>query len=107
MLQSEGSINTLRVGIYEVRFHNQWISVINKGYSFLILFILFVNALEYNERDRLNISEAVFMIYALGFSLEKLAAMQEHGIQGIFTTKFILVYQSYRILSVFQRNMGE
>lgn len=87
MLQSEGSINTLRVGIYEVRFHNQWISVINKGYSFLILFILFVNALEYNERDRLNISEAVFMIYALGFSLEKLAAMQEHGIQGIFTTK--------------------
>ena len=108
MRQSEGSINTLCVGIYEVRFHNQWTdSLINKGISFLILFILFVNALEYNERDRLNISEIVFMIYALGFSLEKLAAMQEHGIQGIFTTKFILVYQSYRILSVFQRNMGE
>lgn len=109
MRQSEGSINTLRVGIHEVRFHNRWTnSVINKGYSFLILFILFVNALEYNERDKLNISEIVFMIYAFGFSLEKLAAMQEHGIQGIFTTKsLILVYQSYPILSVFQRNMGE
>lgn len=27
-------------------------------------------------------AEAVFMIYALGFTLEKVAAMQEHGIEG-------------------------
>lgn len=102
MRQSEGSINTLCVGIYEVRFHNQWTdSLINKGISFLILFILFVNALEYNERDRLNISEIVFMIYALGFSLEKLAAMQEHGIQGIFTTKSPFWYINLIVFSVY------
>ena len=85
--QSESSINTLRIGIFEVRFHRWTNSVINKWYSFLILFVLFVIALEYNERDRVNVSEITFMIYALGFSLEKLAAMQEHGIQGTFTTK--------------------
>jgi hypothetical protein len=102
MRQPEGSINTLRVGIYEVRLHNQWYnSVINKGYSFLILFILFVNALEYNERDRLNISEIFFMVYALGFSLEKLAAMQEHGIQGIFTTKSPFWYINLIAFSVY------
>lgn len=27
-------------------------------------------------------SEIVFMVYALGFTLEKVAAMQEHGIKG-------------------------
>ncbi|KAF8630162.1 hypothetical protein AX15_003108 [Amanita polypyramis BW_CC] len=52
--------------------------------NFLILFILFVIALEYNERDRLNTAEIIFMVYALGFTLEKIAAMQEHGIQVYF-----------------------
>jgi hypothetical protein len=50
--------------------------------SFLILFILFVVAVELNEMDRLNAWEIMFMVYALGFSLEKAAAMQEHGIRG-------------------------
>lgn len=48
----------------------------------MILFVLFVTALEMNERHRINIPEAIFMVYALGFTLEKLAAMQEHGIKG-------------------------
>lgn len=46
--------------------------------------MLFVVALELNERDNINVAEAIFMIYALGFSLEKVAAMQEHGIKGLF-----------------------
>lgn len=50
--------------------------------SFLILFILFVVALEFSVRDRVNAAEAIFMVYALGFTLEKVAAMQEHGIKG-------------------------
>ena len=50
--------------------------------SFLILFVLFVVAVELNERDRLNTWEVAFMIYSLGFSLDKVAAMQEHGIRG-------------------------
>jgi len=50
--------------------------------SFGLLFTLFVIALELNDRHTINWAEAVFMIYALGFTLEKLAAMQEHGVKG-------------------------
>ena len=49
----------------------------------MILFILFIFALEFNEMNKLNVFEAMFMIYALGFTLEKVAAMQEHGIKGM------------------------
>lgn len=50
--------------------------------SFLALFVLFVLALEFSERDKINVPELVFLVYALGFTLEKIAAMQEHGIKG-------------------------
>lgn len=68
--------------------------------SFMILFILFVITIEFNEPDQINTAEGVFMIYALGFALEKVAAMQEHGIKGTeilhtFTLRdspFVLVY---------------
>ena len=50
-------------------------------WSFLILFTLFIIALEFNKIDDINIAEGVFMVYALGFTLEKVAAMQEHGIK--------------------------
>lgn len=61
--------------------------------SFLILFILFIVALEFNQLEKLNLAEALFMIYALGFTLEKVAAMQEHGIKGFFC--LFLTYGSY------------
>ncbi|PPQ76669.1 hypothetical protein CVT24_011914 [Panaeolus cyanescens] len=54
------------------------------SFSFLTLFILFIIAIEFNERNRLNAAELAFMIYALGFTLEKIAAMQEHGIKVYF-----------------------
>lgn len=38
--------------------------------------------MELNARDHLNAWEVAFMVYSLGFSLEKVAAMQEHGITG-------------------------
>jgi len=50
--------------------------------SFIVLFVLFVVAVELNERDCLNMWEVAFMVYSLGFSLDKVAAMQEHGIRG-------------------------
>lgn len=50
--------------------------------SFLTLFILFFFAIEMNERDRLNTAEIVFMVYGFGYCLDKIAAMQEHGIKG-------------------------
>ncbi|KAJ7890538.1 receptor-activated Ca2+-permeable cation channel [Mycena olivaceomarginata] len=53
-------------------------------FNFLILFILFIIAMEMSEIKRINFSEILFMIYALGFTLEKVAAMQEHGISVYF-----------------------
>lgn len=32
--------------------------------------------------DRINVWEVAFMVNSLGFCLEKVAAMQEHGIRG-------------------------
>ncbi|KAL7280883.1 hypothetical protein ACG7TL_005827 [Trametes sanguinea] len=73
--------------------------------NFLILFVLFVFALEYSELNRINIAEAIFMIYALGFTLEKVAAMQEHGIKVYFKgtwngfdLAFVTLYCSYAIM---------
>ena len=48
-----------------------------------MLFVLFVLCIELNEPTRLNAFEILFMIYSLGFSLEKVAAMQEHGVKGV------------------------
>lgn len=61
------------------------ISKLNKGFSFLTLFVLFVWALEKNEESRLNTAELAFMVYGLGFALEKVATMQEHGMRVYFT----------------------
>jgi hypothetical protein len=40
-------------------------------------------AIEWKKRDEINVVEAIFMVYATGFALEKVAAMQEHGIKGM------------------------
>ncbi|KAG2042631.1 hypothetical protein BDR03DRAFT_943864 [Suillus americanus] len=53
-------------------------------FNFLVLFILFVVAIELNEPLRINIPETLFMLYGLGFTLEKLATIQEHGITVYF-----------------------
>ncbi|KAI0666819.1 hypothetical protein C8Q78DRAFT_983490 [Trametes maxima] len=89
--------------------------------NFLILFVLFVFALEYSELNRINIAEVVFMVYALGFTLEKVAAMQEHGIKVYFKgtwngfdLAFVTLYCTYavmRLLGVYEhkhwaREMG-
>jgi len=60
-----------------------------------------------SELDRLNAAEIIFMVYALGFTLEKVAAMQEHGIRGQIKrlttiTEDSLMYDD----SIFQRHMG-
>ena len=53
--------------------------------SFLILFFLFIITIEISERDQLTTAEIIFIVYALGFTLEKVAAMQEHGIKGFLS----------------------
>ncbi|RXW21677.1 hypothetical protein EST38_g4197 [Candolleomyces aberdarensis] len=52
--------------------------------NFLILFILYVIAIEWSDLHRFNLPEICFLVYALGFTLEKVAAMQEHGIRVFF-----------------------
>ncbi|KAG9050438.1 hypothetical protein FS837_005511 [Tulasnella sp. UAMH 9824] len=70
--------------------------------EFLVLFILFVIALEGNQVHRINWSEGIFMLYALGFTLDKVAAMQEHGMKvysanlwNAFDIAFITIFISY------------
>ncbi|KAG8705209.1 hypothetical protein FRC12_004220 [Ceratobasidium sp. 428] len=82
--------------------------------NFLILFILFVLALEMNEKSTINTFEGIFMIYGLGFVVEKLAAMQEHGIRVYsanlwngFDIAFITVYISYASLRLYGVNQDE
>ncbi|KZV60021.1 hypothetical protein PENSPDRAFT_659803 [Peniophora sp. CONT] len=76
--------------------------------NFSILFILFVICIELNEPTRLNAWEVLFMIYSLGFSLEKVAAMQEHGVKVYFTgiwngfdVAFVSLYAAYATLSLY------
>ncbi|KZT39398.1 hypothetical protein SISSUDRAFT_984897 [Sistotremastrum suecicum HHB10207 ss-3] len=76
--------------------------------NFLILFLLFVITLEAYEPMRLNTIEVVFMVYALGFSLERLAAMQEHGLRVFFSGTwngfdlvFVTIYFSYATLRIY------
>ena len=58
--------------------------------------------------NKINISENLFMIYALGFTLEKIAAMQEHGIKGSGSPVPLCQTASRLILdvSLLQGNMG-
>ncbi|KAI6023901.1 hypothetical protein BKA83DRAFT_4265794 [Pisolithus microcarpus] len=76
--------------------------------SFLILFILFVVAIETNEPDRINMPELIFMVCGLGFTLEKLAAMQEHGIKVYskgtwngFDLAFVTTYSVYAFFRIY------
>ncbi|KAH7335512.1 hypothetical protein B0J17DRAFT_670476 [Rhizoctonia solani] len=76
--------------------------------NFVLLFILFVVALELNEKSTINMPEGLFMIYGLGFVIEKLAAMQEHGIRVYsanlwngFDMAFVTVYFSYAGLRLY------
>ena len=81
--------------------------------SFLVLFVLFILTLEFRELNTINVFEILFMIYALGeskrrflccqshrfsllgFALEKLAAMQEHGVSVYFTGTWVTSFLTY------------
>ncbi|KAJ7066620.1 receptor-activated Ca2+-permeable cation channel [Mycena amicta] len=76
--------------------------------NFLILFTLFIFAIEMSELNRINFAEMIFMIYALGFTLEKVAAMQEHGIKVYFKGTwngfdmvFVATYCVYAFLRIY------
>lgn len=90
--------------------HHSSATALTSFHSFLILFILFVVALEFNERDRVNVPETIFMVYALGFTLEKVAAMQEHGIKGISCPSNVsmkILFLTLFIHSLLQGYMGK
>ncbi|WVQ81319.1 hypothetical protein IAT38_003442 [Cryptococcus sp. DSM 104549] len=70
--------------------------------NFLLLFILYVVAIEGLEANHLNGREMTFIIYALAFSLDKLAAIREHGLKVFssslvngFDLVFMIIYAVY------------
>jgi hypothetical protein len=65
----------------------------------LILFLLFIWALENNVEGHINIPEMTFMVYAFGFALEKVASMQEHGIKVYFTGTYDLTRTAFILLT--------
>ncbi len=73
--------------------HSLSILVFRSRLSFLILFVLFVIAIEMNQLDSINAAEMAFLIYGLGFSLEKVAAMQEHGMQVYFKGTWVWFFR--------------
>lgn len=66
---------------------------------------MFIIAIETNQRHRINTAEMVFMVYGLGFALERLAAMQEHGIKGESSYPEFLTTLTMR--SLLQGYLGE
>ncbi|KAF6761717.1 receptor-activated Ca2+-permeable cation channel [Ephemerocybe angulata] len=79
--------------------------------NFIILFVLYVTALEFADIHRFNLSELLFIIYSLGFTLEKVAAMQEHGIRvyfkgtwNAFDLAFVTSFAVYVILRLYGIN---
>ncbi|KAG8904106.1 hypothetical protein FRB99_002225 [Tulasnella sp. 403] len=79
------------------------------GYiQFLVLFILYVTALEGYDRNRVNLAEGTFILYASGFTLDKVAAMQEHGMKvfsanltNAFDVAFIIIFVPYASLRIY------
>lgn len=76
--------------------------------NFLLLFVLFAITIEFSEPGRINVAETFFMVYGLGFSLEKIAAMQEHGIKVYFKgtwngfdLAFVALYSVYAVLRLY------
>ncbi|WWC63799.1 uncharacterized protein I303_106404 [Kwoniella dejecticola CBS 10117] len=70
--------------------------------NFLILFTLYVVAIEGLQEDKLNGRELAFIVYALAFSLDKLAAIREHGLKVFssslvngFDLVFMVIYAVY------------
>jgi hypothetical protein len=80
---------------------NSSLSSIDECHSFVILFILFVVAIEFAEKERLITAEILFMVYALGFTLEKVAAMQEHGMQGQHHSEFLVGFNKSENFTVY------
>ncbi|WVN87843.1 uncharacterized protein L203_103038 [Cryptococcus depauperatus CBS 7841] len=71
-------------------------------FNFLMLFILYVVAIEGLFMDKINGREWAFIVYALAFSLDKLATIREHGLKVFssslvngFDLVFMLIYAVY------------
>lgn len=75
--------------------------------NFLVLFILYVLAMEGLVDSRMNKRELAFLVYALGqlcqlrdrgmadilaFSLDKLAAVRERGVKGEYSAETYMIW---------------
>lgn len=82
--------------------------------NFLILFVLYIATVEHIETHTMNTTELVFIIYAMAFSLDKAAAMREHGLKvfasslvngfDIFFVVIFCVYLAARLIGFWTHN---
>lgn len=59
--------------------------------NFLCLFVLYIIAIENIQIEYMNTPEIIFAIYAVAFSLDKLAAIREHGLKGGYPPASVLI----------------
>lgn len=83
-------------------------------FNFLILFITYVLAIEGMADTHLNWREGIFIVYALSFSLDKLAAIREHGLKVFssslvngFDLVFMLIYAVYLTARTYGFHYGD
>ena len=70
--------------------------------NFVVLFVLYVVAVEGLEVDHMNGKEVAFIVYALAYSLDKMATIREHGLKVFssslvngFDLVFMFIYAFY------------
>lgn len=84
--------------------------------NFVILFVLYIMTIEHIDTNHMNGYELAFIVYALAFSLDKAAAMREHGLKVFasslvngFDIFFVLIFGVYlaaRLIGFWARNEG-
>lgn len=82
--------------------------------NFVILFVLYILTIEHIDTNYMNGYELAFIVYALAFSLDKAAAMREHGLKvfasslvngfDIFFVLIFCVYLAARLIGFWTHN---
>ncbi|BEJ16219.1 hypothetical protein CspHIS471_0508240 [Cutaneotrichosporon sp. HIS471] len=84
--------------------------------NFVILFVLYCLTIERLDPGYMNVYERVFIVYALAFSLDKLATIREHGLKVFassmvngFDLGFVFIFMIYlgaRVLGTVWHNQN-